>query len=79
MDDVDERGEPIMDDTLLVLLNTGAETASFVLPDAHPGDRWEMLVDTAATPTPEKCSLAIGALQPLAGRSLQFLRACRHG
>jgi glycogen operon protein len=76
MDDVDERGEPITDDTLLVLLNAGVAPVSFVLPDAHPGDRWEVLIDTAATAAPERRTVAVGAPQPLAERSLQLLRAC---
>ena len=37
MDHVNERGEPITDDTLLVLLNAKPESVEFVLPAAHPG------------------------------------------
>jgi pullulanase/glycogen debranching enzyme len=50
MDEVDERGQPIIGDTLLVLLNAGAKSVPFVLPDAHPGNAWECLIDTAVAP-----------------------------
>jgi glycogen operon protein len=45
--EVTERGEPIVDDTLLVLLNAGATTVRFVLPEAAPIERWDTLLDTA--------------------------------
>jgi len=76
MDDVDERGEPITDDTLLILLNANPEPTRFVLPDAHPGIRWEVLVDTAIGgegPAPRLHE--VGATATLAARSLQLLRA----
>ncbi|MEK7384818.1 MAG: glycogen debranching protein GlgX, partial [candidate division NC10 bacterium] len=76
MDDVDERGEPITDDTLLVLLNAGAGAVRFVLPDAHPGVRWEALLDTAREHEPAKPRvLDVGESLELAGRSLVLLRA----
>ena len=76
MDDVDERGEPITDDTLLVLLNAGAGAVRFVLPDAHPGVRWEALLDTAREPEPAKPRvLEVGESLELVGRSLVLLRA----
>ena len=76
MDDVDERGEPITDDTLLVLLNAGAGAVRFVLPDAHPGVRWEALLDTAREHEPAKPRvLEVGESLELAGRSLVLLRA----
>jgi glycogen operon protein len=72
MDDVNERGEPITDDTLLVLLNARPEAVPFLLPDPHPGVRWALLLDTAdaeAPPTP--CRLDPAAVLTLAGRSLR--------
>jgi isoamylase len=76
MDEVDERGNVITDDTLLVLLNGGADAASFVLPDAHPGTRWEVLVDTVRVLDEPRPRLAVGAGMQLADRSLALLRAC---
>jgi glycogen operon protein len=45
--EVNERGDPIVDDTLLVLLNAGSMAVRFVLPEAAPIERWETLLDTA--------------------------------
>ena len=40
MDDVNDRGEPVTGDTLLVLLNALPEPVDFLLPGAHPGVAW---------------------------------------
>ena len=76
MDEVDERGEPATGDTLLVLLNAQPDAMDFVLPTAHPGVEWEILVDTAPTtasgPTRR---LNVGTSVAVNGRSLQFLQA----
>jgi glycogen operon protein len=78
MDEVDERGQPITGDTLLVLLNADAKPVPFVLPDAHPGDAWERLIDTAVAPPPATPPrFAMAARLSLEDRSLQLLRACR--
>ncbi len=78
MDDVNERGEPITDDTLLILLNAQPDAVQFILPDAHPGDRWEALVDTAVTGDPGPPEVHdVGAGGWLPARSLQLLRAHR--
>src|SRR5690606_21866286 len=45
--DIDNRGEPIIGETLLILLNAHWEPMPFTLPE-HPPDRhWELLLDTA--------------------------------
>jgi isoamylase len=76
MDEVDELGEPITDDTLLVLLNAHTNGVAFVLPDAHPGTRWEVLVDTAPDHDEPRPRFDVGAGLELTGRSLVLLRAC---
>jgi glycogen operon protein len=76
MDDVNERGEPITDDTLLVLLNAEPESVDFVLPAAHPGVGWEVVVDTGDAGMPEPPPrLADGSHVAVVGRSLKVLRA----
>jgi glycogen operon protein len=78
MADVNERGEPITDDTLLVLLNAEPDAVPFVLPDPAPALRWDVVVDTAEEGAPAKRRRAdAGALLTLAGRSLAFLRGVR--
>jgi glycogen operon protein len=76
MDEVNERGEPITDDTLLILFNAGAEKVQFVLPDAHPGKSWELLVDTTAgEETAEPRRFDVGSKLELLERSMMLLRA----
>jgi glycogen operon protein len=40
------RGEPVHDDSFLVLLNGAPEAVRFVLPPAALGERWRIVVDT---------------------------------
>jgi glycogen operon protein len=76
MDEVNERGEPITGDTLLLLMNAQPDAVRFVLPTAHPGVEWEILVDTAGTGVSEPTGrLDVGASVAVGGRSLQLLRA----
>ena len=49
IDELDERGNRIMDDTLLILLNAYHEPISFVLPAHRAGVRWVQLLDTRET------------------------------
>jgi isoamylase len=75
MDEVDERGEPITTDTLLLLLNADPEPVSFVLPDSHPGREWEVLVDTTrSSALPTEARHAAGDRVGVAGRSLRLPR-----
>ncbi|HXH82571.1 MAG TPA: glycogen debranching protein GlgX, partial [Candidatus Tectomicrobia bacterium] len=46
IEEVDARGERIVDDTFLILLNAFWEPVPFVLPAHHRGVRWEPIVDT---------------------------------
>jgi isoamylase len=47
LDDVDKKGHPIVDDTILWLLNAHHEKIAFALPAPSPGQAWELLLDTA--------------------------------
>lgn len=76
MDDVNERGEPITDDTLLILLNAEPESVDFILPTAHPGAGWDVVVDTGdAGMLDPPLRLADGHRVAVVGRSLKMLRA----
>jgi glycogen operon protein len=46
IEDVDDRGERIVDDTFLILLNAHWEPLPFVLPAHRRGVRWEPMLDT---------------------------------
>jgi glycogen operon protein len=71
--EVDERGEPIHDDTLLVLLNAGETAVTFVLPSIQLGQAWELVLDTNGSgPGPDANISA--PVYPLGSRSLAVLR-----
>jgi isoamylase len=71
----DERGAPIRDDTFLLLLNAHHEPVEFVLPAHRPRVRWEPLLDTRAWAPPRAGRpLKAGDRYRLEGRSLAVLR-----
>ncbi len=45
--EIDERGEPVVGDTLLALFNAGPKPVRFALPATNPEHAWELLFDTA--------------------------------
>jgi glycogen operon protein len=46
IDETDSRGNRVVDDTLLILLNSHFEAAPFVLPELKPNCQWQLLLDT---------------------------------
>ena len=54
IDEVDERGEPIVDDTFLILINGHCEPLPFVLPAHQSGVRWEPVLDTREAEIPRR-------------------------
>jgi len=46
IEEVNAQGEPIRDDTLLILLNAHHEPVPFILPAHRPGVKWELVLDT---------------------------------
>jgi glycogen operon protein len=75
MDEVDARGKPITDDTLLILLNSHHEPVPYILPAHRRGVRWEVLLDSR---TPDGIRrhrlLKGGQTYDLEGRCLALLR-----
>jgi glycogen operon protein len=47
LDELDEHGQRVAADTLLLLFNAHAQPVSFKLPHQHGGKHWERLLDTA--------------------------------
>ena len=73
IDDVDERGEPIIGDTLLLLMNAHWEQISFTLPATRVEHYWQTILDTAHPQDGLKVCHG-GEEFMLQGRSLALLR-----
>jgi len=75
IEEVDERGQRVVDDTLLLLLNAHHEPLPFVLPAHRSGVRWIPIVDTReARLTPAAAPLKGGEAFGLEARSVALLR-----
>ena len=75
--EVDEEGEKITGETLLILLNAHHDTIPFVLPVSKKGMHWGILLDTASGNEQTRPHLISsgGRIYPLQGRSLALFRA----
>ncbi|MGH9345445.1 MAG: glycogen debranching protein GlgX [Terriglobia bacterium] len=75
IDEKDQRGNPVTDDTLLIILNSHHEPLDFTLPADQPGEQWELLLDTRQAIG--KCQhppLKASETYQVEGRSLAMLR-----
>lgn len=73
MGEVDDHGEAVRGDTLLLLMNAHYEPVPFTLPVAPKGCLWEPLLDTALPPD-KLGELKAGDQYPLQARSQAVLR-----
>jgi glycogen operon protein len=74
IDEVDSRGNPIVGDTLLILLNSHHEPISFVLPDPEKA-LWQLFLDTREeTGRPDYLEIRGGEPYRLEARSLALFR-----
>jgi glycogen operon protein len=71
--DLDDHGEPIVGETLLILLNAHHEKTPFTLPLTKAEHRWERILDTA-DPKAEARFMYENEVYELEGRSLTVLR-----
>jgi glycogen operon protein len=71
---VDERGEPVIGDTLLLLINAHWEEIKFTMPKTKDEHVWQTLVDTARPDDPQRVFRGERDQFPLFGRSLALLR-----
>jgi isoamylase len=75
MPEVDPLGQPVTDDTFLLLLNGHHEDVPFTLPSCFGAERWEPVFDTALDePFTEREPIATGTPYELCARSLALLR-----
>jgi glycogen operon protein len=78
IEEVDQAGTPIVDDTFLLLLNAHHEPLDFVLPAHRPRTRWELVLDTRTVELPAVVrEFKAGDRYTLEGRSLALLRLRR--
>ncbi|MGD9556288.1 MAG: glycogen debranching protein GlgX [Mangrovibacterium sp.] len=68
--EINQRGEIITDDRLLILVNSHWESVSFKLPHTVPSSRWKLLFDTC----PENGQDLTGDTYQVYGNSLVLLR-----
>jgi glycogen operon protein len=73
IEEADEAGNPIRDDTFLLLLNAHHEGVGFVLPAHRPRLRWELVLDTCDWTVKPRAFRAGDAYQ-VEARSLVALR-----
>jgi glycogen operon protein len=73
IEEVDEQGQAIIGDTLLILLNAHHGRVSFTLPPVDPDRHWQRLLDTIDTQTPPR-AFRSGARYPLQGRSVAVFK-----
>jgi isoamylase len=71
--ETDDNGDPIMGDTVLLLMNAHHDAIPFTLPALKEGQVWERLLDTT-DPQSEPLSCAGGQPYALHGRSMAVLR-----
>ena len=77
--DVDSRGEPVTDDSFLLLMNGELQAVGFVLPDASFGRQWLVELDTSAPPYTgdgprPRHTVRAGSTRRVPGKGLVLLR-----
>jgi glycogen operon protein len=70
----DPRGERIVDDSFLLLLNAHTEDLTFTLPTAEFGEAWEVVVDTSGPVAEGEPSAKAGTDLDVESRSMRVLR-----
>jgi isoamylase len=74
--EMDRRGEPVVDDRLLLLLNGSADPVAFTLPPADHGEAWAVDVDTdtGVVLADEPVTHAVPGAVDVPGRTVVVLR-----
>jgi isoamylase len=74
LDDVNSVGEPIEDDSFLLLLNPHSGPIDFYMPELHQGAAWEVYLDTSKPDLTQHRLVAIAQPYELPGYSAALLR-----
>jgi len=74
--EADRRGQPIRDDSFLLLFNASPRELKFTLPSARYGEMWETVLDTGrpAEQFEDGAAVKAGGLVAVRDRSVQVLR-----
>jgi isoamylase len=78
IEEVDDRGNRVVDDTLLILLNAHHEAVPFILPAHRRKVRLQVLLDTTQGGKSSQRLMRGGEAYDLKGRSLVLLRLPKH-
>ncbi|HEX2189319.1 MAG TPA: malto-oligosyltrehalose trehalohydrolase, partial [Longimicrobiaceae bacterium] len=80
LEEWNDAGEQIRDDTFLVLFNADGGSISFTLPEYGDAEEWEVTLDTHRPGLGEGVeAVAVGGEYPLEGRSMVVLRSRHDG
>ena len=74
LDDVNPFGQPLQDDTFLMLLNPHHEPIQFYMPKPHEGTCWELCFDTRGRQQTESQQLSQRTVYKLMDRSFALFR-----
>ena len=77
IDEVDEQGEPVRDETFLILMNAHYEAIPFILPKEAAPVVWHLHLNTVTGRLKEVLRLKSGEKFDLAGRSLALFKKIR--
>jgi isoamylase len=70
----DQRGQPVVDDSFLLLFNAADTGIDFILPGPDYGERWEILIDTTKPLDVEQPSIKADSPAHVEGRAVVVLR-----
>ena len=79
LDCVDEAGQPLTDDTFLLLINSYHDAVAFTLPPTPNHRSWHNVLDTGNLEHPFSDGPAEDKAPSIGGRSLRLLRESREG
>jgi isoamylase len=72
-DEMDEKGIPLKDDSLIIIMNSHHEHISFTIPAFLPNSVWNIEIDTHISEFQESREIKIGETLDIQGRSLVLL------
>jgi len=75
--ELDDAGDPVEDDDLLILMNAHVEAVQFRIPNLREGATWEVILDTRSATPPQGVFVQAGSCLGVMDRSMVVLRLPR--